>query len=259
MSQKIRVFAPAKINLFLHVTGKTSDGYHTLSSFVVFSDNFGDEITIEASDRFSLILDPKSSQHVSTTDNLIETATKALANHLNRAPNVKITLKKYIPVGAGLGGGSSDAAHTIRGLLKLWQEDAPEDLSQLLLNIGADVPVCYHAKPCLMRGIGEKIEPYPYTLPDHDLMLITSDNQLLTKDVFKAYNGAFAPDITVQDIPKWKTAEEMISWLKENTGNCLEQPALATLPELKDNLPIENKDTLLRITGSGPTFFSLRA
>jgi 4-diphosphocytidyl-2-C-methyl-D-erythritol kinase len=251
----IEITAPAKINLFLHVTGKKENGYHLLSSLVVFSDNIHDIIRIKEADSFSFTC---SDPHLETNDNLVVKAAYALGKALNKELNCHIHLEKNLPTAAGLGGGSSDAAATIKALLQFWHVDAPEDLGNILLSLGADVPVCYYDKPCIMRGIGEIIEPLPYSLPDFDIAIMPQNTTLSTQAVFKEFKPPYGPDIKASDLPEWHSKKDLIKWLKQNSRNDLQPIALTMRPDLKDVIEQrEENNTLTRLSGSGPTFFVL--
>lgn len=268
----ITEIAPAKINLFLHVTGRREDGYHTLSSLVVFDHNVFDHITVAPANEFGFTLKTDSDQArdlIDLKDNLVVRAAENLAEFAQRELRCHITLEKNLPVGGGVGGGSSDAAATIKALERYWQFLNPKDkkdkkphpvfakdaaFDKLLLGLGADVPVCYFARPCLMRGIGEVIEPLPFELPDFNLTLHPQDYALSTKDSFETFKTAghsFDRDIKAPDIPHWKSAKDMADWLAENTVNSLEKVSETNMPQNVEN------SLLTRISGSGPTCFSI--
>ncbi|MBU6476160.1 MAG: 4-(cytidine 5'-diphospho)-2-C-methyl-D-erythritol kinase, partial [Alphaproteobacteria bacterium] len=156
MPQPFHVFAPAKLNLFLHVTGKRADGYHALQSLMVFAD-IGDDLffaeqdgfTVESAGPFAMAL-PK------TGDNLVAKAARLLAEEYRVPLRGKITLEKNLPVASGIGGGSADAAAALRGLARLWNlpEDQPR-LQKLGFRLGADVPACLASRAAFADGAGE--------------------------------------------------------------------------------------------------------
>lgn len=165
---ELHIFAPAKVNLYLHITGKREDGYHELDSLVTFAD-IGDTLTLEPAREATLEIIGEHSAAFSdaerdcsrTSKNLIAKALWQLADLTGQSPDIKIILDKYLPLSSGIGGGSADAAATLWGLLKYW-DIAPESLStldELLLSLGADTPVCFHCNSAQMRGIGEHITP----------------------------------------------------------------------------------------------------
>ena len=144
----IALSASAKINLYLHVTGKRPDGYHLLDSLVVFLHDMADRLTLEQADQLQIEAAGLVPEGADGEDNLAARAVKAVARHVGREPNIRIRLEKNIPSGAGLGGGSSDAAATVKGLEQLWDLSlAEEERDAILLSLGADVPVCYRARP----------------------------------------------------------------------------------------------------------------
>ena len=156
--------APAKINLFLHITGQREDGYHTLQTVFQILD-FGDEMHFEASNDSALTLTSNYSE-VATHDNLVIKAAKALQQHTGCSQGAKITLNKRIPSGAGLGGGSSDAATSLLALNKLWGTHlALHELATIGAQLGADVPVFIHGKNAWAEGIGEKLTPVSLPKP----------------------------------------------------------------------------------------------
>lgn len=251
----IETIAPAKINLFLHVTGKKEDGYHLLSSLVVFSDNIHDIIRVKEAGAFSFTC---SDPHLETDDNLVVRAAHVLSKTLKKELNCHIHLEKNLPTAAGLGGGSSDAAATIKALLQFWQVTAPENLDDILLSLGADVPVCYYGRSCIMRGIGEIIEPLPHLLPNFDIEIIPQNTALSTQSVFKQFKPPYGPDIKASDLPEWHNKTDMMKWLKQNSRNDLQAIALTMRPDLKNVISQkEESNTLARLSGSGPTLFVL--
>ena len=154
-------FAPAKIYLCLKIGKKRSDGYHELASVVGFTE-FGDAINIQLSDSDELILSGRFSTDVETesSDNLVMKSLNALRNLSHYIPPLKITIDKQIPVGGGLGGGSSDAATIFLALNEIFNlKISKENLTKIGLKIGSDVPVCLNRSFMLMGGIGEKIFP----------------------------------------------------------------------------------------------------
>ena len=157
-AEAARVFAPAKINLFLHVGGKRADGYHALESLVVFA-RAGDELAFERADEFSLTIDgPFAAALLPDPDNLVLKAARALAALAGVRKGARIALTKNLPVASGIGGGSADAAAALRGLNVLWQMHLPpEELRTIAAQIGSDVPVCVESKPAWMEGRGEKV------------------------------------------------------------------------------------------------------
>ncbi len=157
MTDLITEFAPAKVNLALHILGRRTDGYHELDSVVAFAD-VGDVLVLQPAERTELTLaGPFAADVPTTADNLVLKAHAALAKHL-ALPSVAFHLTKNLPVASGIGGGSADAAAALRGLLKLSGNKPDDDvLNRIALTLGADVPVCLQGSACRMQGVGETI------------------------------------------------------------------------------------------------------
>ncbi|MGX5914433.1 4-(cytidine 5'-diphospho)-2-C-methyl-D-erythritol kinase [Aliidiomarina sp. Khilg15.8] len=155
----IQIAAPAKLNLFLHITGRRADGYHELETLFQFL-SVQDELTFTLTQDGDVQLS-SNLQGVDNDDNLIIRAARALFPYRKRASDgATITLDKNIPMGGGLGGGSSDAASTLLALNKLWDLQLNEEqLAAIGLQLGADVPVFVHGQSTLARGVGEKFSP----------------------------------------------------------------------------------------------------
>ena len=150
--------APAKLNLFLHITGRRPDGYHLLQTIFQLLD-VGDELdfSARADGQITLATDLEG---VATEDNLVVRAARALALHTGCTAGADIRLRKRIPAGGGLGGGSSDAATTLLGLNHLWGCGLGlEELARIGLSLGADVPVFVHGRSAWAEGVGEVLQP----------------------------------------------------------------------------------------------------
>ena len=184
--------APAKINLALHVVGQRADGYHLLETLVTFADT-GDRLSFAAddADRFS-IFGPFSAVLATNdglTDNLVLRARDLLRQAViatgQQAPAVAIHLEKNLPVASGIGGGSADAAATLRALLRHWNARiVPENLAPIALALGADVPMCLESRTLIARGIGEDIEPVS-DLPEFFLVLANPLKAVSTPEIFR--------------------------------------------------------------------------
>lgn len=254
--KEIRVFAPAKINLFLHVTGKRENGYHNLQSLACFAD-MGDEIIISPAQEFSLTFDSTSLNIPTVENNLIFFAAQLLAKNLNENLNCKIHLTKNIPIGAGLGGGSADAAATVRGLLKFWNKQIPDDaLQELLLGLGADVPICYESKPAYFEGIGEIITPVK-SFPALHAILIYPNAHSSTQEIFKNFDGKFSLPISLPE--NFKDTYDLIKFLKHQR-NDLTTAAIKNASVIQQTLnSFSNLNDCLffNMSGSGSTCFGL--
>jgi 4-diphosphocytidyl-2-C-methyl-D-erythritol kinase len=259
----LRISAPAKLNLFLHITGRRDDHYHLLESLFVFT-KLGDEIQIEPANTLSLnIVGPYSTQlkNEPVENNLAFRAGLLLKSKYAIQNGAAITLTKNIPIGAGLGGGSSDAAAVLNGLNQLWHLNlSHETLSDMALSLGADVPACLLAKPTFVSGIGETMDDFslPFSIP---VLLVNPNIRLSTPSVFQAYQNAdlpFSPSIKSRSISahNWST---FLSMLKNNR-NDLEQSAIELEPSIAVILNCLNQQpqcALARMSGSGSTCFAL--
>lgn len=159
MPDHIEIPAPAKLNLFLHITGRRDDGYHTLQTLFQFID-FQDNLQIQATNQSDIKL-TGDMMGIAVADNLIFRAAHLLQTHTGCGLGAHIHLNKRLPAGAGLGGGSSDAASTLLALNRLWQLNLTIDaLAQLGVSLGADVPVFIRGQAALATGIGEELTPF---------------------------------------------------------------------------------------------------
>lgn len=245
----LSIDAPTKINLYLHVTGKRADGYHLLDSYTVFARNLSDQMTFSAADGFDMTVSGPYADSV-PEDNLVTRAVDMIMPH---RPHLRIHLEKNIPAGAGLGGGSSDAAATVKALEKIYDR-SPEIKD--LLKLGADVPACYHQKPCRFSGIGEIIEDAPPPPPCHAL-IIWPNCHSATKDVFIA-NKNYSPQTPALPVC-FKDFGDFIAFL-QTTQNDLEDAAISINPSIqgaKDMLHGQSGCALARMSGSGSAVFGL--
>jgi 4-diphosphocytidyl-2-C-methyl-D-erythritol kinase len=243
-------FAPAKVNLFLHVTGKRADGYHLLDSLAVFP-NVGDVVhaqpaealSLEISGRFGGVLQAEP-------DNLLLRAARLLKADGGAA----LALEKNLPVASGIGGGSADAAAALRLLARMWGLDA--DLHGPALALGADVPVCLASTPARMGGIGEILAPAP-ALPAFGMVLVNPGVAVATPAVFRARTGGFTPPAALPD--HWPDAQAMAADLA-GTTNDLQAAAIGLQPvigEVLETLAALPGALLARMSGSGATCFAI--
>ncbi len=255
----MKVFAPAKINLFLHVGERRADGYHALESLVVFAD-VGDELTIAAADKFSLALQgPFGGALASEKDNLITKAAHALSAKAGREPDVTITLKKNLPVASGIGGGSADAAAALRGLVRFWELKIPaHELHTIAQTLGSDVPACLFSETLWMTGRGEGIELIP-GVPPAALVLVNPGIAVSTAQIFANLKSR----VGVGHAPRPKKNLSVLAladYFKSNR-NDLEKPAREIAPPIGDVLSAIARHGALRarMSGSGATCFGLFA
>ncbi|HBK06010.1 MAG TPA: 4-(cytidine 5'-diphospho)-2-C-methyl-D-erythritol kinase [Acetobacteraceae bacterium] len=253
-------FAPAKINLHLHVVGRREDGYHLLDSLVVFA-GAGDRLIVSPSDTLSLRLTGSFAAGLEAeADNLVLRAARALAELAGILPTGALVLEKNLPVASGIGGGSADAAAALRLLSRFWGiAPASDELSRIAQRLGADVPVCIGSQPAVMAGIGEILKPAP-ALPAAGLVLLNPGVAISTPSVFRARSAAFSAPARFPE-QGWRTVESLADSLRA-TGNDLEPPARALAPAIGDcldTLASAPGCLLARMSGSGATCFGLFA
>lgn len=259
-----RLSAPAKLNLYLHVTGRRDDGYHLLDSLVAFA-AVGDGVELTPADDLGLAVGGRFAAALDDTaadDNLVMRAARLLRQEAGLADHigVAIRLEKRLPVAAGLGGGSSDAAAALHGLCALWgiAPDA-DDLIRMALALGADVPVCLAPRPTFVGGIGDKLDPAP-ALPEIHVALVNPAVPLSTASVFAALGvGDVERDGRFELAPLDAAG---LAGLLASRDNDLEEPARRLCPQIDDVLTaLEREDDCLlaRMSGSGATCFGLFA
>jgi 4-diphosphocytidyl-2-C-methyl-D-erythritol kinase len=256
---EIEIFAPAKVNLYLHVTGKREDGYHLLDSLVVFAGT-GDTLRFSPAEALTLDIDGPGAEHLSPgEDNIVLKAARALAEALGRPAEAAISLEKNLPVAAGIGGGSADAAATLRGLMALWGAELDDEtLAKIGLGLGADLPVCLAGRPTQMSGVGETLKP-AVPLPPAWLVLVNPRIGLSTPSVFRARAGEFTPAAPLIEAP---ASAQALADALVSRHNDLAKPAMMLEPMVKTMLDAigETKNCLLaRMSGSGATCFGLYA
>jgi 4-diphosphocytidyl-2-C-methyl-D-erythritol kinase len=248
----VEVFAPAKVNLTLHVTGQRADGYHLLDSLVVFAD-VGDRLTLAtASAPDFVVTGPFADAVPAGPDNLVLRAAALLAPDLPLA----ITLEKALPPSSGIGGGSADAAAVARGVAALTGA-APDPAA--LLSLGADVPMCLDPRPLRVRGIGERLDAVT-RLPALSAVLANPLKPMPTQPVFRALERKDNPPMPDR-MPAFADAADLIGWLSAER-NDLQDPAMALLPEIGavlSALAVCKGARLTRMSGSGATCLALFA
>ncbi len=259
---RLTATAAAKVNLFLHVGPVKPNGRHDLDSLVVFSSPvIGDAIAAELADELSLEVNgPYASASGETGDNLMLKAARALQAASGCRNGARLMLDKRLPVAAGIGGGSSDAAAVLRLLTILWEVD-PLHAAAVAPGLGGDVPVALAGVPALMRGEGEQVVPVDLAEP-LPAVLVNPGAPCPTGPVFRAYDtagggGGFA---LIGELPKLPEAAGLIRWLALQR-NDLEAPAIALVPEIGaalDVLRAQPGVQLARMSGSGATCFALQ-
>ncbi len=252
--------APAKLNLALHVTGRRADGYHALEMLVAFAE-IGDELeAVPASEDSLSISGPFAAALGTTEGNLV---LRALAAFRARWPGalpsgLALKLRKNLPVAAGLGGGSADAAAALRLFARL--SDTPvsfADLLEIAVPLGADVPMCLYSRPAEVRGLGEIVLPLTH-FPACHVVLVNPLVPVVTADVFRRLQQRDNPGLPSRTDPLDRPAQLGL-WLGE-TRNDLEAPALTIAPIIGDliaALAAVDGCILARMSGSGATVFGL--
>jgi 4-diphosphocytidyl-2-C-methyl-D-erythritol kinase len=262
LADRLDEFAPAKVNLYLHVGRVRPDGFHPISSLMVFAD-VGDRLWAEPADHLSLVVEGPMAGHAPPgDDNLVLRAVRALAEAAGvPEPPLKITLEKSLPAAAGLGGGSSDAAaalRLVRGCLDLRLEDA--GLEAIASGLGSDIPACVGGWPAIAEGRGERLRQGPETcvLP---AVLVRPPVDSATGPVYRAFDAdpAGASEAPAELPVRISTPEEAAAAFAR-CRNDLEAPAVKLQPAIGEALQVlrAQPETLLgRMSGSGSACFAL--
>ncbi len=276
---KLSLFSPAKINLFLHITGKRADGYHDLQTVFRLL-NWGDTLHFQVSDKLfnphqdftdntlPITLDSTISVTTNLCDNLITKAALALIHavkantqlfeRIDRLPVIDIKLDKVLPTGAGLGGGSSNAATTLLALNKLWGLNLTQQaLIDIGRNVGADVPIFIMGQDAIAEGIGEKLTPL--SLPPQHYLLLNPNAHASTQALFAHPDlRRDIPAMSVCDIEE--NSEGYLNQLYPPFSNVFEPVVTNLVPEVKQALTYLKKLESLthssaRMTGTGSSVF----
>jgi 4-diphosphocytidyl-2-C-methyl-D-erythritol kinase len=262
VSHTCRLFAPAKINLYLHVTGQRADGYHLLDSLVVFAAGIGDWVTVKPSIGLSFKVTGTQSAALADTaraDNLVVRAAQALATAAGRQLDCAIELEKNLPLASGIGGGSSDAATTLLALCQFWQLDKTTvPLEKIARRLGQDVVACLYRRACYFQGIGDQIILAP-AVPQAALVLVNPQVHVPTPAVFQARQGGFSPAAPLEPHPESLPA--LVTALQQN-HNDLYAPAAQLAPVIAACLAAVTSSPeclFAAMSGSGATCFGLYA
>lgn len=253
--------ARAKVNLYLQITGRRSDGYHTLDSLFAFAD-IGDGLTAERSEALTLSIEGAFADDLrGEADNLTLRAARALADAAgDRERGAKLTLAKNLPVASGLGGGSADAAATLLALNEIWGLDWPvERLREIAVTLGADVPPCLFQKPIQVAGIGEQIA-LAKGVPACPIVIANPRVPLATASVFGAFAKSARPFSAPAAPLRAQGDIESFARALQERRNDLEPAAVALVPEIAEVLAYlaSAPDCLLaRMSGSGASCFGL--
>ncbi len=256
----VRELAHAKINLTLQVLGRRPDGYHELESLVTFAD-IHDVVTLDPGTGGSVTVAGPFASYIGG-ENLLVRAMTLLRGADARVVLGSVRLDKQLPVAAGLGGGSADAASFLRAV-KQANGDRADTIawSDIAARLGADVSVCLGARPAFVWGIGEKVAPVR-TLPSTNAVLVNPRLPLATADVFKALAAAPLAAVRRKPVaPDLSRLVDLVAYMRAH-GNDLERPAMALLPAIRDvkaALEAEPECRLAAMSGSGPTCFGIFA
>lgn len=268
MTRPLKVFAPAKVNLCLHVTGKRDNGYHELDSLVAFAD-IGDHLIFQPHHELALDIQGQFARsflnrdRIATRDsqNLVIRAAHMMADTLRRDVQASLILQKNIPLGAGLGGGSADAAACLWGLLQWWGTSYPaERLEKIANQLGSDVQACIKSQPARMQGTGDIVTPLAH-MPEMPVVLLWPNQICETAPVYQHWSqrnaGHFSDALPALD--GIETQGDLIRFLME-TRNDLRSSAVALHPVIAEaelSLQKQKGCAFARMSGSGSAVFGL--
>jgi 4-diphosphocytidyl-2-C-methyl-D-erythritol kinase len=252
-------FAPAKINLFLHVGATASDGYHPLTSWMMFAD-VGDTLTLRPSTAMAFETGGPFGEGLPTDEgNLVVRARDwLLAEAMRPVSSFSLTLEKALPVASGMGGGSSDAAAALRLVGKAIGA-SPDDQVAIAKRLGSDVPACLYAQSVMARGRGDLLSRAPET-PPLPVVLVNAGVAVSTAAIFRAFDAGEPGDLLDGDPPPRFDEVEAVTDFLKGMRNDLEAPAIALAPVIGEALALigaHPEPLLTRMTGSGATVFAV--
>lgn len=259
----LTIFAPAKINLMLHVLGLREDGYHSLESLVAFAD-IGDSVFIKPATEFSFHIEGPQAQAFTakerdaspSSSNLAVKAAWLAAREYQKNLHVSVTLTKELPLASGLGGGTADGAAVLWGLLEYWGLPKTPDLGrQFMPELGADFPACFLCRPAWMTSAGEALEEAD--LPEIPILLVNPLQSCPTRDVFLHRAGPYSAPLSERAAGFHQA--DLIKFLKASR-NDLTDSAISIVPEIGNILNALGRKTgclLSRLSGSGASCFGL--
>lgn len=238
----LSLLAPAKLNLFLHITGRRADGYHELQTVFQLLE-YGDTLHFEASDNSRIELSP-GIEGIATGDNLIIKAAKALQAFNKSSRGAKIHIDKHLPMGAGLGGGSSNAATTLLALNHLWNIGlSRQQLCDIGVKLGADIPVFIQGTSAWAEGIGEKLQPIE--LPERWFLVLKPNCHIPTADIF-----------CKEELTRDTRAITVATFLEQGGHNDCQNVVCQYYPEVNMALAWLNKYSPAQLTGTGACIFA---
>lgn len=252
--------ARAKVNLALHVVGRRADGYHLLDTLVAFPD-VADVVSVRFAERHALVLSGPGADDLSADPpetNLVLRAARGFSEIIGLSVGIQVTLEKHLPVAAGLGGGSADAAATLRALGRLTGHPITDpSVRALAASLGADVPMCLVGLPARATGVGELVDPLPGGLPPFGIVLANPRRPVPTPAVFRALQRR--DNAPPPPPPAGSDPGRLLDWLA-GTRNDLEAPAIVVEPavaEVLEALRAAPEALFARMSGSGATCFAL--
>ncbi|MDH5259056.1 MAG: 4-(cytidine 5'-diphospho)-2-C-methyl-D-erythritol kinase [Gammaproteobacteria bacterium] len=238
--------APAKLNLFLHITGRRADGYHLLQTLFHFID-FSDTLYFQVTKDSAITLSP-SIENVPDNENIIIKAARLLQKTTGISSGAKITLEKRLPMGGGLGGGSSDAATTLLALNKLWGLNLPKtELMSLGLSLGADVPIFIHGQTAWAEGVGETLTNVPQSAINHKNWFLV---------IFPQINVNTGAIFSSSELTRDKDPIRIRDFLNGTTENVFEPLVAKQYPQIREALDWLNQFADARLTGTGACIFA---
>ena len=250
----------SKINLYLEIKKKLSNGYHEIDSLSVFTD-IHDNLTFRSSNNISLVVNGDEKNKLGDThENIIIKAAKLIQEILKIDKGIAITLDKRIPVAARLGGGSSNAAVTIQECVKLWKpkEKIKIDSNEIAYKLGADIPFFLKGSSALVGGIGEKVYPLNF-FPKLYSIIVNPKLHISTNIIYSSFKGPFVTNPSKFSNVKQTTNEDLFAYLNRRK-NCLTNIVIQKEPIVRDVLDLlcqTHGAELVRMSGSGPTCFAL--
>lgn len=257
MKKYLKIDTPAKVNLFLNVVGKRPDGYHEIET-IFHAITLFDTIFLSKSQKKGIQIECNEPSLPTDEGNLAHQAAKALSDYVRVVPAVMIKIHKRIPIGSGLGGGSSDAAATLIGLARLWNLGLGRDeLYEIARGLGADVPFFILGGTALGRGIGDRLTPIE--TPEIHLVLIVPKFSISTREVYKRLKFRLTKEVLDISIISDCVKKGDLSKLSRHLYNVLEEVSLKDYPylqKLKERLNFAGALSSL-MTGSGPAIFGL--
>jgi len=252
--------APIKLNLYLHITARRESGYHEVDTLIAFTD-YGDAVRVEPADTLEMAVDGPFAGDLPEvpTDNLVLRALERMRKEFGVTAGARITLVKNIPVAAGVGGGSSDAATAMLAAAKLWglPQSAVPTMMKIGAKVGADIPACMYRKPCYATGFGQVLEDAP-PVAEMGVLLVNPGIKVSTPAVFERRRGGFSP-FMADPKASIRRGGSLVSFLRQRE-NDLTDAAISLCPPIQDILwAFDDIKTcrLARMSGSGATCFGL--